>query len=292
MIKSPVFRIAAIAVLAFVGYLSIFTVSETEQALVLTFGNPKRTVTDSGLHFKQPWQQVLYLDKRILNLDIPEQEVIAVGQDRLVVDAFARYRIIDPLLTYQRVRNELGANQRLQTILSSNLRQALGEAEFATLLSEARVEIMRQIRDRVDEDVRDLGLQIVDVRIRRADLPEANSNSVYQRMRTAREREAREIRAQGNEQAQLIEAAADRERTVLLAEAERTAQEIRGRGDAEATRIFAEAYSQDPEFFSFYRSMQAYLEALNNEDTRLIISPNSEFFQFLRSVEANSENGR
>lgn len=273
--------IAILALILGAGYLSVFTVTETQQALVLQFGNHKRTVQDAGLHFKLPiFQNVLYLDKRILNLDAPPQEVIASDQKRLVVDAIARFKIVDPLLTYQRVRTENGARQQLTTVLVSNIRQVLGSEVFVALLSGERAELMRRIRDNVDAEARNYGIEIVDVRIKRADLPEKNSEAIYGQMQTARAREAREIRAEGREQAERIQADADRQRTVLMAEAQRDSQILRGEGDGKAVKIFADAFGTDEEFFEFYRSMQAYRKALGNDDTTLVLSPDSEFFKF------------
>lgn len=272
--------------LAFSAYLAAFTVSETQQALVVQFGNPKRTIRDAGLHFKIPFlQQVIYLDKRILNLEPPAQEIIASDQKRLVVDAVARFRIVDPLLTYQSAQNEIGAAQRLSTIIVSNLRQILGEEAFETLLSGERAKLMRDIRDSVNENAKAFGIEMVDVRMRRVDLPEANSQAIFQRMQTEREREAQEARARGREQAVRIRSQAERERTVLLADAERQSAIIRGEGDGQAVKIFADAYKQDEEFFEFYRSMQAYRKTLGPEDTTLVLSPDSEFFKFFGLLE-------
>ena len=281
-------RILPFVVLIFLllgGYLAAFTVSETQQALVVQFGNPKRTIKDAGLHFKIPvLQQVIYLDKRILNLDPPKQEIIASDQKRLVVDAIARFKIVDPLLTFQSSQNEAGAAQRLGTIIISNLRQVLGEQTFATLLSGERAQLMLDIRDSVNLNAQALGLEIVDVRIRRVDLPEANSQAIFQRMQTEREREAQEARAKGREQAVRIRAQAERERTVLLAEAERQASILKGQGDGLAVKIFADAFTTDEDFFEFYRSMQAYRLAMSSEDTTLVLSPDSEFFKFFGLV--------
>lgn len=266
---------------------SVFTVSETQQAIVVQFGNPQRIVQDPGLHFKIPFiQDVRYLDKRILNLDIPAQEVIAADQKRLVVDAIARFRIIDPLLMYTRVRTENGARQQLNTVLVSNIRQVLGSEVFVTLLSGERAELMHRIRDNVNREARNYGIEIVDVRIKRADLPAANSEAIYSQMRTAREREAREARAEGAEQAVGIRARADRDRTILLAEARKKSEILRGEGEGQAVKIFADAFGTDEDFFEFYRSMQAYKKALGNDDTTLVLSPNSEFFKFFGSMDA------
>ncbi len=271
---------------AFLAFSSFFTVSETQQALVLQLGEHKKTIRDPGLHFKIPLiQNVVYLDKRILNLDVSPQEVIASDQKRLVVDAIARFRIIDPLLTYQTRVNEVGAAQALATLLSSNVREVLGREQFITLLSGERANLMTLIRDQVNTGAKGFGIEIVDVRIRRADLPEANSQAIFIRMNTERKQEADEIRAEGREIALKIKADANRQRTVLLANAERDAQILRGEGDGEAVRIFAEAFNKDKDFFEFYRAMQAYREALGNEDTTLVLSPNSEFFKYLGSLE-------
>lgn len=274
----------ALGAVAFGGYMSVFTVFQTQQAIVLQFGNPVNIIRDPGLHFKAPWQNVLYLDNRILNLDVHPQEVIASDQKRLVVDAFARFRIIDPLLTYQRVRTEQGARQQLETVLGSNIRRTLGSETFVTLLSGERAALMLQIRDNVNEEAKNYGIEIIDVRIMRADLPEANSAAIYGRMRTEREREAREARAEGREQGVRIKAQAERERTVLLAEATRDSEILRGEGDGRAVKIFADAFGTDEEFFEFYRSMQAYQVALGNDDTTLVLSPKSEFFKFFESA--------
>ncbi|MCH8862394.1 MAG: protease modulator HflC [Proteobacteria bacterium] len=273
-------------VAVFVAMGSMFTVSETQQAIVVRFGNPKHIVQNPGLHFKVPFiEDVRYLDKRLLNLDIPAQEVIAADQKRLVVDAIARFRIVDPLLMYTRVRTENGARQQLNTVLISNIRQVLGSEVFVTLLSGERAELMHRIRDNVNRDARNYGIEIVDVRIKRADLPAANSEAIFSQMRTAREREAREARAEGLEQAVGIRARADRDRTILLAEARKKSEILRGEGEGQAVKIFADAFSTDEDFFEFYRSMQAYKKALGNDDTTLILSPDSEFFKFFRSMD-------
>jgi membrane protease subunit HflC len=279
-----------LAALALSVYSAAYTVSETQQALVVQFGNPKRTTRDAGLHFKIPFlQQVIYLDKRILNLDPPAQEIIASDQKRLVVDAIARFRILDPLMTYQTSVNEVGAAQRLGTIIISNLRQVLGEQTFAALLSGERAQLMLDIRDSVNANAKSFGIEMVDVRIRRVDLPEANSQAIFQRMQTEREREAQEARAKGREQAVRIRAQAERERTVLLAEAERQASILRGEGDGRAVKIFADAFTTDEDFFEFYRSMQAYRIAMTGEDTTLVLSPDSEFFKFFGLMGGNRD---
>ena len=285
MSKKRLITLVVLGAAAITTYLAAFTVSEIQQALVVQFGNPKRTIRDAGLHFKIPFiQQVIYLDKRILNLDPAAQEIIASDQKRLVVDAIARFRIIDPLLTYQTSQNEAGAKQRLRTIVISNLRQVLGEQAFENLLSGQRAQLMLDIRDSVNANAASLGIEVVDVRLRHVDLPPANSLNIYQRMQSEREREAREARAKGREQAVRIRAQAERERTVLLAVAEKEAAILKGEGDGLAVKIFADAYNTDKEFFEFYRSMQAYRKTMSSEDTTLVLSPDSEFFKFFGLV--------
>ncbi len=280
-------RIIALIVggaLLLAGYLSLFTVYETQQALVLQFGRYIRTVTEPGLHFKLPFlQNVVYIDRRVLDFDAPAEEVILGDQKRLVVDAFARYRITDPQRFYQSVRNEAGLRSRINTILDASLRKVLGDTPLFTVLSADRSSLMARIRDDTNSRVKSLGVDVVDVRIKRADLPAENSEAIYRRMQTEREREAKELRAQGYELGQRIRASADRERRVLIAEAQKKAQIIRGTGDGEATRIFAEAFGKDIEFFTFYRSMQAYQNALGDDNTSFVLSPEGEFFQFFDS---------
>jgi membrane protease subunit HflC len=273
-----------LGVAAFIAYNAVFIVHQTQMALVLEFGNPTRVVTNPGLNTKLPFvQTVEYFDKRILDIEISSKEVIASDQKRLVVDAFARYKITDPLLFYQAVRDEIGANSRINSVMDSAMRGVLGGATFIDVVKERRDELMRQIAERVSGEVKDFGIEIVDVRIKRADLPDANSQAIFTRMQTERQREAAELRAQGSEQAQRIRATADRQRTILVAEANRDSERTRGEGDAERNRIYAAAFSRDQDFFAFYRSMQAYEEGLKSNETRLVISPNSEFFRYFNS---------
>ncbi|GGC84162.1 protease modulator HflC [Chelatococcus reniformis] len=270
-----------VAVLALLIYASTFIVGQTQEALVLQFGRVRGLPKQAGLHFKIPFiENVVYVDKRILDLDLPVQEVIASDQKRLVVDTFTRYRIINPLLFYQSVNSIAGANLRLTSIVNSTTRSVLAEATFTAVVKDERDRLMRRIRDEVNQQAKGLGLEVVDVRLRRVDLPEQNSEAVYRRMKTEREREAADIRAQGSQIAQGIRARSDREVTVLLAEATRKSEELRGQGDAERNRIYADAYGRDPSFFSFYRSMQAYEAALKAGDTRLVLSPDSDFFRY------------
>ena len=271
------------AVVALALYMSVFTVYETQQALVLQFGRFIKTVTDPGLHFKLPIQNVVYIDRRVLDFDAPAEEVILGDQKRLVVDAFARYRITDAQRFYQAVRDEDVLRQRINSILDASLRKVLGDTPLFTVLSADRATLMERIRDDTNARVKSFGVDVVDVRIKRADLPSENSEAIYRRMQTEREREAKELRAQGYELGQRIRAAADRERRVIIAEAQKKAQIIRGQGDGEATRIFAESFGQDIDFFSFYRSMQAYRDSLADENTSFVLSPDGEFFRFFGS---------
>jgi membrane protease subunit HflC len=262
-------------------YSAAFTVRQTEQALVVRFGEPVRVVTEPGLHFKAPFiDAVISIDKRILDLENPSQEVIAFDQKRLVVDAFARYRIKDALRFYQRVGSIQAANVQLTTLLNSALRRVLGEVTFIEVVRDQREALMLRIREQLDRESDVYGISVVDVRIRRADLPEKNSEAVYQRMQTERQREAAEFRAQGGQKAQEIRSTADRQATVIIAEANSQAEQIRGEGDGERNRIFADAYSRDRDFFAFYRSMSAYETGLKSSDTRFLLRPDSDFFRF------------
>src|ERR1700688_3969960 len=282
--RSPVTGIMLLLLLLLlliVGYSSVFSVQQTEQALVVRLGAPVDVVTEPGLHFKAPFiDTVIPVDKRILDLENPSQEVIASDQKRLVVDAFARYRIKDALRFYQSVGTIQAANIQLSTLLNASLRRVLGEVTFIQVVRDEREALMGRIRDQLDHEADGYGIQVVDVRIRRADLPEQNSQAVYQRMQTERQREAAEFRAQGGQKAQEIRSNADREATVIIAEANSTAERVRGEGDGERNRLFAEAYGQDPDFFAFYRSMTAYENGLKSSDTRFLLKPDPDFFKF------------
>jgi membrane protease subunit HflC len=268
--------LAAVAI-----YASAFIVHQNEQALVLRFGESKRVVTTPGLNWKIPLvDSVEIYDKRILDLDSQPQEVTASDQKRLVVDSFARYKIVDPLKFYQTLRYEEGVKSRLGPIIDSAMRRVLGSSTFQDVVRDKREELMSRIAKQVNNEGNEFGLEVVDVRIKRADLPEQNSKSVFERMRAERQREAAEFRAQGTAEANRIKATADREATVIRAEATRKGEELRGAGDAERNKIYAEAYTKDQEFFEFYRSMQAYEHGLQATDTRLLISPESEFFKY------------
>jgi membrane protease subunit HflC len=282
--KSPITGIIALFVLfvvLIVGYSSVFAVAQTEQVLLVRLGEPVRVITEPGLNFKAPFiDTVISIDKRILDLENPSQEVIASDQKRLVVDAFARYRIKNALRFYQSVGSIQAANIQLTTLLNASLRRVLGEVTFITVVRDEREALMARIRDQLDKEADGYGIQVVDVRIRRADLPEQNSQAVYQRMQTERQREAAEFRAQGGQKAQEIRSNADREATVIVAEANSTAEQVRGAGDGERNRLFAEAYGKDPDFFAFYRSMSAYETGLKSADTRFLLRPDSDFFKF------------
>ena len=275
------FFIPFIVVLGITAFQSIFIVQEINQAIVLQFGDPKKIVNKSGLNFKLPFiQNVAYLDKRVLNLDNPPEEVIAADQKRLIVDAIARFIIVDPLKFYISVGNERVARQRLATIINSRIRGVLGKQELATLLSKDRAKQMSIIQNDVNTEAKNFGIEIVDVRIKRADLPQANSEAIYARMQTERQREAKEFRAQGAEIATRIKSTADKEVTVILANAKKKSEIMKGEGDGQRNKIFADAFGKDPQFFSFYRAMQSYEKALIGGDTSLILSPDSDFFKF------------
>ena len=283
------FLIPLVILIAATIYFSVFIVKEVNQAIVLQFGDPKRIIMNPGINFKIPFiQNVVFLDKRILNLDTPPEEVIASDQKRLIVDAFARFQIVDPLKFYISVGNERVARSRLSTIINSRIRSVLGTQELQTLLSKDRSKQMASIQEGVNNEAENFGIKIVDVRIKRADLPQANSDAIYKRMQTEREREAKEFRAKGAEMAAEITANADKEVTVILANAEKSSQILKGEGDGRRNKIFADAFGQDPEFFAFYRAMQAYEKALIGGETSLILSPDSEFFKFFGNVKSKT----
>jgi len=265
-------------------FSSFFTVNQTQQALVLQFGEPKRIIQDPGLAFKLPFiQDAIFYESRVLSL-IPQdaEEVILADQKRIQIDAYARYRIEDPLLFFQTVRNEIGARARLESIIDSSVRRVLGNETLASILTGERENINGSIRDEVNASVDSLGIEIIDVRLRRADYPESTSQNIFNRMKSEREREAKEFRATGDEEAQKIRADAEKTRTVIVAEAKREAQEVRGQGDSNAIRIYADSFGQDPEFFSFYRSMEAYRKSIGESGTSMVLSPNSSFFRYFK----------
>ena len=278
-----------IIIIGVVIFQSVFIVQEISQAIVLQFGDPKKIITKAGLNFKLPFiQNVVYLDKRTLNLDNEPEEVIAADQKRLIVDAFARFKIVDPLKFYISVGNERVARSRLSTIINSRIRGVLGTQELATLLSTDRARQMQIIQSQVNDEAENFGINIVDVRIKRADLPPANSEAIYKRMQTEREREAKEFRAQGAEIAQKIRSTADKDVTVILAQANKKSEIMKGEGDGQRNKIFADAFGRDPQFFAFYWAMQAYEKALIGGETPLVLSPDSDFFKFFgKSIKPN-----
>jgi membrane protease subunit HflC len=276
--------IAVAVVLVAIGILlnsAVFIVDQTESALVLQFGQPRREVRQAGLWFKRPFvENVVFYDNRVLDFEPRPEEVIVSDQKRLVVDSYARYKIIDPLLFYQTVGTEVGVRGRLSAIVNGSLRRVLGNVTLSDILSVKRADIMIQIRDDVAEAAKPFGITVVDVRLRRADLPEENSEAIYARMKSERQQQAAQYRGEGAEAAQSVRANAERERTVTLAEAQRDAQRVRGDGDAQAIKIYADAFGKDKQFFSFYRSLQAYRAALLGKDTSFLLSPDNNFFRF------------
>ena len=288
MSKSTI-SILFFALIAFLGLNSLFTMNERQQGLVLQFGEPKRVIQSSGLHFKLPLiQNVVRYDMRILEYDLPVEEIIAVDKKRMLVDSFTRFKIVDPLEFYKTVGTETSVRNRLNSNVISSLRRIVGRVTLEELLSEERSKIMDDIRKEVNNEASRFGIEIVDVRIRRADLPEANSQAIYERMMSERVREAKEFRAKGSEVAQKIRAEADKDKTVILAEATKKGEILRGQGESEAVKIYANAFEKDADFYSFYRSMQAYGKVLGEDGTTMILSPDSEFLEFFN----NSKGGR
>ncbi|MQA65413.1 MAG: protease modulator HflC [Alphaproteobacteria bacterium] len=274
--------------LAITGFSSVFMVHQTEQALVLQFGDPKRVITEPGLKFKIPFvQNVVTYDRRVLDLDPAAEEMIAADKKRIVADSYARYKITDPLKFYQAVGTEAVLRQRLGRIINASMRSVIGSYSLAALLTEQRVRIMAEIQTRVNSEALQFGVNVIDVRIRRADLPQANSEAIFNRMKAERERDAKEVRAEGAEIGQRIRADADRDRTILLAEAQKRAQELRGEGDGEAQAIYNTAYGGDAtEFYEFYRRMQAFRETFSSGDASFVLSPDSEFFRYFNDFPA------
>lgn len=268
-----------------VAYMSLFVVPQVQQAIVLQFGAPVAAVKDPGLKVKMPWQNVVYYDKRVLDLDPPKQQVILSDQKRLDVDSYARFKIVDPLLFFQTVKDEAGARSRLSPIINSALRRVLGNETLLSILSDQRIQIMANIRAQANDGARPLGMELVEVRMRRADYPEETSLNIYNRMKSERDREAKEFRAQGQEEAQKIRADAEKQRVVIVAEAKKQSEILRGQGDAEAIKIYADAFGQDPDFFAFYRSMQAYRNAMKSGDTTMVLSPDSDFFKYFKNIQ-------
>ncbi len=274
--------IVLVAALLLIGYSSFYIVDPRQQAIVRQFGEIKRVETEPGLKFKIPlMQDVVYFDRRVIDFDVPKESFILSDQKRLEVDAYARVRIIDPLRFFQSVQSENGLRARLAPVIQSAIRRQLGEATLQQVLSAQRVTLMREITASVDKEGRSFGVEVLDVRLKRGDLPVENSEAVYRRMQTQREQEARQIRAEGGEESQRIRANADREVVVIQSEARRQAEVARGEGDGQAIKIYADAFGRDPKFFSFYRSMEAYRQSLGRNDTTMVLSPeSSEFFRF------------
>ena len=285
--------VVVVGAVAAATYFALFIVHQNEQAIVLEFGKPVKIISDPGLYWKIPVVQTVdYFDKRILDLDTAPQEVTASDQKRIVVDAFARYRIVNPLLFYQSVRDERMVRSRLGPIIESALRRVLGGSTFQDVVRDKREALMKRIAQQVNEEGKEFGLEVVDVRIKRADLPEQNSKNIFDRMRAERQREAAEFRAEGAGAANRIRATADREVTIIKAEATREGERTRGEGDAERNRIFADAFGRDPDFFGFYRSMQAYEQGMKSTDTRMLLAPDSEFFKYFSNPSGNNTGGQ
>lgn len=283
--KRTIQILIAASVALFLIRSAMFTVDQRQQVLVLQFGEPVRVIDTPGIKFKLPFlQNTIFFDKRIIDLAIAEQEVIASDQKRLIINAFAKYQITDPLKFYTTVRSFQGLHSKLSGILDSSLRQIIGEVPLIELLTVNRVDIMTKIKEVVAKESEIFGVKIIDVRIMRADLPKENSEAIFARMQTEREKEAREIRANGAEEAQKIRAEADKEKTIILAEAKKKSDLTRGNGESESNKIYANAYGKDPEFADFYRSMNAYKTAIQSDRTKMVISPDSEFFKYFGNV--------
>ena len=264
---------------------SLFIVEQTQQAIVLFFGKPQKTIQDPGLYFKIPFgEEVVYYDKRVLDLDPPKERMILADQKRLDVDSYARYRIVDPLLFYQTTRRVTEVSGKMSPIINSSLRAVLGNETLLEILSGKRAEIMVDIQKAVNDSVKRFGMEIVEVRVRRADYPEETRSNIENRMKSEREREAKEFRARGFEMAEGIRADAGKQKIVLLAQAQKKAETLRGEGDGLAIKIYADAFGRDPEFFAFYRSMQAYKKSMDSQDTTMVLSPNSDFFRFFGNI--------
>ncbi|MCY4593023.1 MAG: protease modulator HflC [Alphaproteobacteria bacterium] len=264
---------------------SMFIVEQTQQAIVLFFGKPQKTIQEPGLNFKIPFaEEVVYYEKRVLDLDPPTERVILADQKRLDVDSYARYRITDPLLFFQTTRQISGVPGKLSPIINSSLRRVLGNENLLDILSKKRATIMVDIQKAVNDAVTRFGMEIVEVRVRRADYPEQTRSNIENRMKSEREREAKEFRARGFELAEGIRADANKQKVVILAQARKEAETLRGVGDSEAIKIYADAFGKDPDFFSFYRSMQAYRESMASADTTMVLTPNSDFFRYFNDI--------
>ena len=293
MSKTAIFSGILAIVIGITAFSSLFVIRENEQALILQFGNPQKQVDDAGLNFKTPFiQDVIYFDKRILDYDASAAEIPTLDQKQLVVDAFARYKIIDPLKFYQTVATESIAESQLNNIINSNLRDSFGKQLFTKLMTETRAKLMAEISKKVDTAMRSLGIQVIDVRIKRVDLPEENSQAIFRRMQTQREQEARRIRAEGDRKAREIRADADKQQRVIVAEAKKTSEILRGEGDAIATKLYNDAFGRDRDFFDFYRSLQAMRTGLTGDTTSYVGPPKGEFYRFFKGESLGSSSGK
>jgi membrane protease subunit HflC len=293
MSKLAIFSGIIAIVIGITALSSFFVVRENEQALILQFGNPQIQINDAGLHFKTPFiQDVIYFDKRVLDYDASAAEIPTLDQKQLVVDAFARYKIIDPLKFYQTVATESIAESQLNNIINSNLRDSFGQQLFTKLMTETRAQLMAGITTQVDAAMRNLGIQVIDVRIKRVDLPEENSQAIFRRMQTQREQEARRIRAEGDRKAREIRADADKQQRVIVAEAKKTSEILRGEGDAIATKLYNDAFGRDRDFFDFYRSLQAMRTGLTGDTTTYVGPPQGEFYRFFKGESLGSSSGK
>ena len=288
MKKRFIILLSFLIVLTVLAYNSLFFVEQRVQSLILQFGEPIRVIKEPGLNFKIPLaQNVVKFDKRILLFDNSAEEIIAADKKRLIVDAFVRYKIVDPLKFYQTVRFEAALNNRLGSVVNNSLRAVLGRVPLEAVISDRRELLMKEVSDLVADRATQFGISIEEVRIKKADLPSENSEAIYRRMQTERQQEAAQIRAIGEEKARFIRAESEKQKTVLLAEAQRDSDILRGQGDAEKNKILGKAFNQDPDFFAFYRAMQAYSKALTEGDTTMVLSPKSDFFEFFGNAEGN-----
>ena len=288
MKKRFVILLSFLVVLTVLAYNSLFFVEQRVQSLILQFGEPIRVIKEPGLNFKIPLaQNVVKFDKRILLFDNNAEEIIAADKKRLIVDAFVRYKIVDPLKFYQTVRFEAALNNRLGSVVNNSLRAVLGKVPLEAVISDRRELLMQEVSEMVSVRATQFGISIEEVRIKKADLPSENSEAIYRRMQTERQQEAAQIRAVGNEKARFITAESEKQKTVLLAEAQRDSDILRGEGDAQKNRILGKAFNQDPDFFAFYRAMQAYSKALTEGDTTMVLSPKSDFFEFFGNAEGD-----
>ena len=293
MSKTVIFGGILAIVIGITAFSSLFVIRENQQALILQFGNPQKQVDDAGLNFKTPFiQDVIYFDKRILDYDASAAEIPTLDQKQLVVDAFARYKIIDPLKFYQTVATESIAESQLNNIINSNLRDSFGKQLFTKLMTETRAKLMAEISKKVDTAMRSLGIEVIDVRIKRVDLPEENSQAIFRRMQTQREQEARRIRAEGDRKAREIRADADKQQRVIVAEAKKTSEILRGEGDAVATKLYNDAFGRDRDFFDFYRSLQAMRTGLTGDTTSYVGPPQGEFYRFFKGESLGSSSGK